>query len=294
MSGAAKRQEWQDTMQKDFRRRILAGALAAAVSLCASPLAAAEEPALYYDTYGAEFYLTPEEAGEWFPAEAAPEADLSMRPVVIDLPEEQTEEEPAPEEPPAEDLPEADAVQPAGDSLKELDSAFAVDPVSGPVPEPVPYEEETVEVTVTWGEMQFEYVTGVWTVPEDGAPYYDAPDGGVTGWQPVDNSNTILFENSGTAAVKLTCSYEENIALELQNHPAVTFLDENGTSYFTLGATHPEVTLPARAVEEPDAAPLTIYVDLTGSRPEKPLKNAVLGTITATISAVEEGEQEIS
>lgn len=289
-------------MQKYLRRWMLAGALAAAVSLCASPLAAAEEPTLYYDAYGAEFYLTAEEAAELLGQEPSlPDLSGGMPPVVVDLPDaageealgqpEDTEppEESAAEEPP-EDPSGRNPVQPAGDSLKALDSAFAVEPVS----DPVPYEEETVEVTVTWGEMKFEYRTGVWTVPETGEPYYDTPVGGESGWHPVDNSNTIAFANSGTAAVKLTCSYEENASLELKNRPTVTFSDESRTSYFALGATHPEVTLPARAVEEPNAAPLTIYVDLTGPRPEKPLKNAVLGTITATISAADEGEQGIS
>ena len=290
-------------MQKQFQRLMCAVALAASVNLWAVPQTSAlapaqeEEPALYYDAYGAAFYLTPEQADTLLP-------DLDAEPVVVELPEEESDLEPLPDD--AEDdqpviLPQPDPDQ----TLDKMDAGFAVTPEQPEKAEEDPPEQtpavdsyattdpENISVTVTWGSMNFEYCSGEWDTEN---LCYKTPDAGEAGWQPVDdNGNTITFTNSGNVAVNVTCSYQN--ASQTEYDAEVEFKDDTRTQLFT-DAFNPVVQLAPEITSADEVAlydysgslvkdgTLTVLVTLTGPRPAAEMRNEKIGTITATISAV--------
>lgn len=288
-------------MQKHLQRLLTAAALAASVSLWAAPQTAAltpaqEEPALYYDQYGAEFYLTADEAADLLDAG---ETEYPMQPVVVDFGEEEApepEEEPGdtPEEPADEEEDPAESpIEEPELSLKDLDAAFAVTPVD----DPALYEEQMVSVTVTWGAMEFAYNTGDWD-PET----LTYATSGTEGWQAVNDSNTITLTNNGTA-VDVVCSYEpkEGAAYTAKD---VTFWDASRNALFT-NAGYAKLRLPGvsgvqTAVQSLDtleavANEAAITVKLSGPRPAVRMEQAKIGTITVTVSlpeTTESGEEE--
>lgn len=294
-------------MQKQFQRLMSAVALAASVHLWAMPQVSAlapaqeEEPALYYDPYGAAFYLTPEEADTLLP-------DLDAEPVVLEIPEE----DPTPTQ--DEDTPEA-AEEDAVATMPEPDSDHAFDKTDAGfnvTPEP-PEEElpkqtpaadtfaatdtETISVTVTWGDMNFEYVSGEWDT--ETLSYQELAGNKTAGWQPEKtNGNKITFTNNGDVAVNVQCAYQRES--DYGDYTA-TFATDTGNPVFD-GVLNTKARLvPLTALYTGDgidptdeidtvqaAGELEVLVTLTGPRPAAEMTSRKIGTITATISAAKQ------
>ena len=293
------------TMQKQFQRLMSAVALAASVHLWAMPRVSAlapaqeEEPALYYDPYGAAFYLTPEEADTLLP-------DLDAEPVVLEVPEEDLT--PTQDEDTQTASAEEDAVatMPDPDSdhaFDKTDAGFNVtpEPPEEELPKQTPAadvysEPETISVEVTWGSMNFEYVSGEWDTEN---LCYKADGSGKAGWQPTEtNGNKITFTNSGNVAVNVQCTYQSDYGYDGYT---ATFATDTGSIVFDGVLNTKAKLVPLTALytgdgidpaDETDtfqaAGELEVLVTLTGPRPAEEMTNRKIGTITATISAAKQ------